>query len=170
MICLFWCVKGLSVKAVIMLDYDVSLQESNAYPLCFPERGCDNPRTFLDLLVLHHCFGVNKRLGAISHRHKIPMLGLPFPVFVLICLQSVSFLQNYSQPKEHRQTKRLNFFIGTFLFLYLCPCNWACFCRPWWSGLCWREVGRKQRSRAALKNGTSRGLSCQTMAYAASIL
>lgn len=33
------------------------------------------------------------------------------------CLHSVSFLQNYLQPKEHWQTRRLNFFICTFLFL-----------------------------------------------------
>jgi len=95
--------------------------------LCFPKMDRDNPNTFLDFLVLHHCFWVNKCLGAILCLHKIHMLVVQFPVFAPKCLHSVSFLQNYLQPKEHWQIQRLNFFICTFLFLYLCNSNWAHF-------------------------------------------
>lgn len=47
--------------------------------------------------------------------------------FSFQCLHSVSFFQNYLQPKEHWQTKRLNFFTCTFLFLYLSNSIWAHF-------------------------------------------
>lgn len=62
--------------------------------LGFPERGRDNPHIFLDLLVLHRCFGVNKRLSAVSHQHRIHMLGFHF-----LCFSSDMFAPGIVSPE-----------------------------------------------------------------------